>query len=465
MKRLLSFALLLAAGLFAAAQGPQNARYASPSAKPPAEKTRVLLILDCSSSMWGRWQSDAKIKVTQTVLLKFIDSIARQPDFEVALRVFGHLNKDAYGTRLEVPFEDHNLYKIQSKIKTLVPQGGCTIDKALTNSLNDFPAAQNSRNIILIITDGMDDCDGNICQVARQVQTSGVVVQTFILGIGNSGDFGHRLDCAGRFTYVPSEEQFTQTLYNIFSLSEEEARVILQVTDETDHLYEADIPVVFYDALTGAARFVTNYGINGTYAPDTLTVDPLVSYDVAFCTRPETVVRGKQFAAGCTNRMNVMIEQGQLRLRHEQLRTSIAIPVYPILVHRQGESAVLNVQHTDEQQSYLTGTYDIEVLTTPPLRLPGISIQQSAITDLVIPLPGLMNVSKPKGLYEGYIMSDDNGAMQWVASLDGDKTNEHLLLLPGTYVILLKPRGDNGYSNIVTKKFTVRAGLQTNISF
>ncbi len=186
--------------------------------KVTADKTRVLIILDCSHSMWDRWQSDAKIKVTQQVLLKFMDSIANQNGIEVALRVFGHLNKNSFGTRLEVPFEDGNNYKIQSKIKTLVPNGACTAASALSSSLNDFPATGASRNIILIITDGMDDCDGNICDVARQVQMSGVIVQTFILGIGNKQDFQHSLDCAGKFTYVPNEEQYTETLYNIFRL-------------------------------------------------------------------------------------------------------------------------------------------------------------------------------------------------------------------------------------------------------
>ena len=59
------------------------------------DRTRVLLILDCSNSMWDKWQSDSKIKITQTVLLKFLDSISNQSKIDVALRVFGHLNKNS----------------------------------------------------------------------------------------------------------------------------------------------------------------------------------------------------------------------------------------------------------------------------------------------------------------------------------------------------------------------------------
>ena len=95
-------------------------------AQQQAEKNRLLIILDCSQSMWDRWQSDSKIKVTQHVLLRFLDSIQGQTDMEVALRVFGHLNNGDFGTSLEVPFEQDNFYKLRSKIKTLVPNGGCT---------------------------------------------------------------------------------------------------------------------------------------------------------------------------------------------------------------------------------------------------------------------------------------------------------------------------------------------------
>lgn len=424
-----------------------------------------MLILDCSNSMWDRWQSNSKIKVTQTVLLKFLDSIANEPDFEVALRVFGHLNKDAYGTKLEVPFDAHNKYKIQSKVKTLVPQGGCTIDKALTNSLNDFPAAGSSRNIILIITDGIDDCDGNICQVAQQVQRSGVVVQTFILGIGNDNEQDGKLDCAGRFSPVPNEEQFTQALYNILSLSEEKAQVVLQVMDETEHVYETEIPVAFYDANTGIPRFVTSYCVDDRYAPDTLTVDPLVNYDVVFFTKPKTVVYGRQFPAGRATRMNVMVSQGVLQLRYEDKRSNIAVPAYPVLVHQKGKDEVLNIQQMGDQQNYLAGAYDLEVLTVPPVRLPGIIIQPSASTDLVIPMPGILNISKPRGMYAGSVFCESDGSVNWVTDLNSGKTSERLVLMPGVYRVLLKPQGSTQYEKVVTKQFTIEGGLQTNVSF
>ena len=458
---------LLLALLLALAQG-LGARGTRATAQGPAanqQKTRVLLILDCSSSMWERWQSDAKIKVTQTVLLKFLDSVAMQPNIEVALRVFGHLNKDAYGTRLEVPFEKNNNYRIQSKIKTLVPKGGCTMAQALTRSLNDFPVSDDARNIILVITDGIDDCAGNICQVASQVQRSGVVVQTFLLGIGSTGDFGSRVGCVGQFAYVPNEEQYAQTLYNIFSLSEERARVVLQATDATDHIIDLSAPVTFYDAQTGMPRFSTWYAVGDAYMPDTLEVDPLVSYDIVFHTRPEVARRGLQFAAGRTTRINVTVEQGFLRLRHEGKGGSAGVPACPVVVRRHGDGNVLNVQQMGEQQAYRAGEYDVEVLCTPSVRIEGVAVQPNANTDISVPPPGMLFLSKPKGAWEGSVLALADGKARRVADIDAQHSTQRLYLQPGVYEVVLHRAGTAQYADAAAKRFTIEAGLQTNVSF
>ena len=432
--------------------------------KPVVEKTRVLIILDCSHSMWDRWQSDAKIKVTQQVLLKFMDSVANQNNIDVALRVFGHLNKNAYGTRLEVPFEEGNNYKIQSKIKTLVPNGACTAASALSSSLNDFPATGASRNIILIITDGMDDCDGNICDVARQVQMSGVIVQTFILGIGNKQDFQHSLDCAGKFTYVPNEEQYTETLYNIFRMSEEEALVVIGVNDETDHLLETTLPIAFYDSQTGVVKYTTLYSIDSRYTPDTLVIDPLVAYDITLFTNPVTTIKRKQFKAGRVNRLNITVEQGSLRLRFDGKRVNYQVPQFPIMVYRHDKIELLSTQLIGEQRDYLTGDYDLEVMSTPPLRLENVSIVSSSATDLTIPTPGLANINKPKTISSGTIFAIKDGVLTFVCELNPNKINERILLMPGQYQIVIKPQSSIEYKTVRTKRFQIEAGQTTNIN-
>lgn len=457
MRRIASILLLLLLATSAGAQSHKAAGLA-------ADKTRVLIILDCSNSMWDRWQSDAKIKVTQTVLLKFLDSVANQSNIEVALRVFGHLNKNAYGTRLEVPFEADNNYKIQSKVKTLVPNGACTVTSALMGSLNDFPRGDDARNIILIITDGMDDCDGNICDVARQVQMSGVIVQTFILGIGNKKDFQHSLDCAGKFTYVPDEENYTSTLYNIFHLSESEAQVVVSVNDETGHLLETELPIAFYDSQTGVVKYTTLYSIDGRYTPDTLTLDPLVAYDVELHTLPPTRKQHLQFRPGRLNALDFTIEQGALQLRTDGHRTNYQVPAYEVIVRQHGKSAIVGTQQLGDQVDYLAGQYDIEVLCSPVMQLNDVSIASSSITDLAIPTPGLANISKPKVVLSGDIFALQEGRITFVCHLNPNKVNERLLLMPGQYLLVTRPQSSTSYGKVRNRRFLIESGQTTNIA-
>ena len=452
MKRLLAILLLLAVVFSASAQRKKP--------KPVPDKTRVLLILDCSNSMWDQWQSDSKIKVTQQVMLHFIDSVAAQNDIDVALRVFGHLNKDAYGTRLEVPFDEGNSYKLQSKIKTLVPNGGCTAATALTDALHDFPVSKNSRNIILIITDGIDDSDGSICNVARQVQLSGIVVQTFILGIGNPSDFNRELDCAGKFTYVPNEEQYGDALYNIFKLSDEKAFVMMELEDSEGLPLEGDVPVALYDSQTGVVKYLTRC-IGG--AQDTFVVDPLVTYDMTFFTQPVTTLHHLEFTPGVVSRLAVGVSQGQLRIRQDQQRVTWPVPKPTVVVRQANDGNILATQQIGEMKSYLSGSYDIDVLSVPPIKLRGVEVRENSNTDISIPMPGLLTLTKPKQIMVGSLFVVEEGVLTYVCDLNPNAINERLVLQPGNYQLEIQPQNKTDYKSVKTYSFKIEAAKQTDL--
>lgn len=428
------------------------------------DKTRVLLILDCSSSMWDRWQSDAKIKVTQQVLLHFMDSVANQSDIEVALRVFGHLNKDQFGTKLEVPFGANNNARIQSKIKTLVPQGGCTVATALTDALHDFPQTGSSRNIILIVTDGMDDCDAAICNVARQIQLSGVVVQTFILGIGEAENFTHSLDCAGRFTHVANEEEYAKKLHDIFALSDQMAKVVIEVRNSEGALQETEIPVVFYDGQTKVAKYSTIYAMGAQGVADTLEMDPLVNYDITLHTRPEIRIRDRHFDAKQVNKVAVTANLGSLRMRRNDKRVNWMVPNYEILVRKAGRPEILASQSLGAELEYLEGSYDLEVMSLPRLQLKGVEIMAGAKTDLEIAMPGMLMLTKPKTVCTGSVFSIEEGVFHWVCDLNANTVSERISLLPGEYMVVLHPQDETHYSQVRTKRVKIESGQQTSVT-
>jgi len=461
MRRVLLVALLLLAGV--SVQGQRT------------EKTRLLLIMDCSNSMWDHWQSNSKIKVTQQVLLSFLDSISRQHDVDVALRVFGHLNKDQFGTRLEVPFGSDNIYQLQSKIKTLVPQGGCTAAAALTDALSDFPATGSSRNLILIITDGMDDCDAEICDVARQVQLSGVVVQTFVLGIGG-GAFSHA-SCAGSVFPVVNEEEFSKTLYDIFRLSGHKAKVVLNMVDATGELYETEHPVAFYDHRTGVIRHSTIYSVDSKLKPDTLLMDPLVTYDMAVFTHPPLRREAMQFSIDRPNNVDITVSEGTLKVQYSGQRPQWQQTNVDVIVRRAGSGERVAAQEVGETGQYLAGRYDVEVQTLPVTTLRGVEVRGNAATELSVPMPGMLVLSKPKGITTGAIFRLRtyneftpygralDGQVEFVTDLNPSTAGERLLLQPGQYELVLHPQNTTKYDKVQTKRFVIESSQTTKIQF
>lgn len=425
-----------------------------------AEKTRLLIIMDCSNSMWDHWQSGAKIKVTQHVLLSFLDSVSSQNDVDVALRVFGHLNKEQFGTRLEVPFGEDNTYRLQSKIKTLVPQGGCTAAAALTDALSDFPATGSSRNLILIITDGMDDSDAEICEVARQVQLSGVVVQTFVLGIGG-GTFSHA-DCAGSLFLVPNEEDFAKTLYNIFRLSGKKAKVVLKMVDAQGEMYETEHPVAFYDHRTGVARQSTIYSVDGQLQPDTLLMDPLVVYDMSIFTHPPLRREALQFSIDHVNNVDITVSEGSLKVVYGGQRPQWQQPSVDAIVRRAGGERVA-AQEVGETGQYLAGRYDVEVQTLPVTVMKNVEVREGAITELPIARAGMLVLSKPKGITTGAIFRLRDGQVEFATDLNPSTAGERLLLQPGQYEVVIHPQQSASYSKVQTRRFVIESGQTTKI--
>ena len=85
--------------------------------EPPPPITRILFVFDASQSMYGRWQSDVKIKIARKLLSNVLDSLKNVDNLELALRVYGHQKtyppQDCDDTRLEVPFARHNEDRIK----------------------------------------------------------------------------------------------------------------------------------------------------------------------------------------------------------------------------------------------------------------------------------------------------------------------------------------------------------------
>ena len=170
--------------------------------KPP-EKTRILFLLDGSGSMLAEWGPTLKINVAKKFLAEFVDSLRTDTNLELALRVYGHQFHRKYqrcdDSKLEVPFGKENHTQLIQKLNQVNPQGTTPLAYSLEQAGNDFPKDENSRNIIIIITDGIESCEGDPCSVSLELQKQNIFLKPFIIGIGMAKSFEEQFGCMGQY--------------------------------------------------------------------------------------------------------------------------------------------------------------------------------------------------------------------------------------------------------------------------
>jgi Ca-activated chloride channel family protein len=173
--------------------------------------TRIEFLFDASQSMIAKWQSDTKFEIAKNLLGDMVDSLEKIPNVELALRVYGHTKKfppqDCDDTRLEVPFAGSNAFAIRNKLKQIAPSGTTPIARSLEECGKDFPS-DPARNIIIIITDGIEECNGDPCAVSLALQRKGIVLKPFIIGVGLGKEYLESFNCVGNFYNATSEESF-----------------------------------------------------------------------------------------------------------------------------------------------------------------------------------------------------------------------------------------------------------------
>jgi Ca-activated chloride channel homolog len=396
--------------------------------------SRILFVFDDSFSMYGEWQSGQKIDVAKRLFMGFLDSLKGTRDLEIALRCYGHQfplqpTRNCEDTKLEVPFApvDANIEKMKKVIKGLTPTGTTPIAHSLGKCADDFPNA-NARNIVILITDGIEECNGDPCAVSYQLQKKGIILKPFIIGIGLSKVFADQMGCIGKFFDASSEENFKNILNIVISQALNNTTAQVNLLDKGGRPTETDVNMTFYDQYTGAIRYNYIHTINYKGNPDTIVLDPIGTYRMVVHTIPPVEKSNITLVPGKHNVIAVDAPQGYLQLKVNNNNYK----VLPCIVRKKGEMKTLNVQYFNELEKYICGEYDLEILTLPRIYLNNVNIAQSSTTTLEIPESGGVYVIKPSP-GPGSIYLDDGNKLTWVCNLDENLVQENFVLQPGKY--------------------------------
>lgn len=429
----------------------------------PVPTTRILFVFDASQSMYGRWQSDMKMHIAQKLLGNVLDSLQHIPNLELALRVYGHQKpfppQDCDDTKLEVPFGKNNVLRIKHKLSTINPRGTTPIAYALSQAASDFTPCENCRNIIILITDGVEECDGDPCEVSRMLQKQGIALKPFVIGIGT--DYSESLNCVGTYFPASSEIAFTKALNVVISQALNSTTAQVNLLDDSGKPTETNVNMTFYDAVSGKVVYNLVHTFNNKGLPDTLMLDPLLKYNVTVHTIPPLHLDSIEINAGKHTIIPFDAGQGALTLNvGGNWRT---LKNLQAIVRRHGDMETLNVQNFGTTRKYLNGVYDLEVLGLPRIRIDSVVISQSHTTTIEIPMPGIA-VIKRKVDGVGSLYVERNGEMELIYTLAEDKDRvENLVLQPGKYRVVFRSKWVNKAVYTIEEQFEVKPGKTIEI--
>lgn len=425
--------------------------------KPP--NTRILFVFDASYSMSAQWESDAKINIARRILIGMVDSLQHLDNVQMALRVYGHQSpvppQDCSDSKLEVPFDKNNASIIRQRLRFITPKGTTPIANSLAQCENDFPPCSNCRNIVILITDGMEECHGDPCAVSTELQKKGIILKPFIIGIGIDEGFHKTFDCVGHYYNATHEDKFKELLGVVITEALNSTTAQVNLLDEKGLPTETNVNMTFYDRYSG--KMLQNYvhTINNRGNPDTLIFDPLVTYRMVVNTLPPVSVDSFKVVPGKHTIIAADVPQGALIINSPGLGNMYRDLI--VLIRKAGDPRTLNVQKLGETVKYLTGNYDIEVPILPRLIINDVSIKQSSTTTVEITRPGLLTILSSTPGYGSIYVRREKG-MEWIYNFNANTKNESITLQPGQYLLVFRSQSAKESIYTIKKNFEIKSG-------
>jgi hypothetical protein len=208
--------IVLAAAVFTAIVLLSPVLHAGTPSVPVKVKANVLFIYDSSRSLWGFHNGKPRAEFARSVLREVVQGLPQ--DASLGMIAFGHRNQDSC-TDVETiaPIGSKKGQSIINIAKELRPKGKTSIAAALAQAPEAFKNVDGAK-IIVLITDGGEECDEDPCAVTKKLAQSGLAVRVNTLGLNLSQREQEQLQCiakagSGRFFDVKDN----QTMYKAIS--------------------------------------------------------------------------------------------------------------------------------------------------------------------------------------------------------------------------------------------------------
>ncbi len=154
----------------------------------------VVFIYDASGSMWGRMQGRIKMEIAREVLSATVDGMPENQ--RIGLVAYGHrVESDCSDVEVMVDFDNVSKRDVHSALNGIQPLGRTPLAYSASQVIDGLQKNNQGATIILV-TDGIESCGGQLCEVIRKAKDAGIHFKLHIVGFGLKTSETEELRCA-----------------------------------------------------------------------------------------------------------------------------------------------------------------------------------------------------------------------------------------------------------------------------
>jgi Ca-activated chloride channel homolog len=155
----------------------------TPNGAIAAESGAMMIVVDGSGSMAGLIEPRArqtKIMLVRDALRAALGTVG--PQTRIGLAAFGHRHGGCNDVEIARPPEPPDVERTMAPVARIKPRGKGAVTLALREAAKQLPADASPRSLLLI-HDGADNCQQDVCAAAGELGAAGIAAHVVSLGL------------------------------------------------------------------------------------------------------------------------------------------------------------------------------------------------------------------------------------------------------------------------------------------
>ncbi len=201
--------------------------------QPSSKQLNVLVVVDSSRSMVSTLGGKTKLDIAKGAIATFVNSLPKEA--HVGLTVYGHKGSNQQvdkaiscaGIETIYPISQLDNLRFTQAIDSFQPTGFTPLSatlELLNQNFSSYDSATN-QNVVYVVSDGNENCDGDPVAAARALHTSNAKVIVNVIGLNVNRADRRQLKAVaqaggGEYFSVRSENQFNRAFEGVKNTNE-----------------------------------------------------------------------------------------------------------------------------------------------------------------------------------------------------------------------------------------------------